>query len=546
MDEDTLIYLCLKNLCISDLIFVRQTDQLCHDWGPTVDKLIDERNQSKELIIFIECIPYSAFFWKHDDRPIDLRNSVYLDRTIVIEQNFRDYFQSIKRLLIVFSTECFSENLLSNFINSFHDLEHLQINFQTSKILNHFYFMSNQCDINLSNLRTLYTDVSIGRINCPQLEYFSATDCQVKVPFNDFSFSNWKFLCCRSFERTYCKSLTSLKTLILTKQDSKVSLELFPNLKVLSIYLTINSDVNTLRNVLNLNEVVYRMNRGLEFYCNGLRRYTTPVLEPMRKSRPNYRLKMNNFDQSLFWSLPVDYKLMEIYIDDKFEVCFRLFKLNCLTLLYCDSFGALINELNGESYDRSSRWFNQLIIYKEIDNELFLRSKEFFKYVYTIKLEKLVQPTLDLLPELFPYLKRICINPLVLENSKNINLRFLNKFRNLTAFEVLDENRFSLDDLKQVLNNCRYFELGIFKHFVFFIQNGSNESKKIDLERRDNYRFFKTTRIKDSKWNERIRFKSMIEFYEYLVKERLIKTNNKLPLKRKLSLSLSTSLSFST
>lgn len=497
--------LIFENLTINEIVKLRN---VCKLWKSLIDPILEEK---KEIILFINCLSHPVV-WDHDKKPAKSKNFLIANDKIYANYNFKNKFFPITKLFIVLSRECEKNDIeFVHFYNHFRKLEHLQIELRYAETLlsSKSFIPPLKYVFYLKNLKTLYLSnhEEIEKLFCPNLTELSIAN-RFKYDKNNHPFiSRLKYLSCKELSNTRgTRNFNCLE--ILSLEDDTFSFFNrfdFPNLK--KIYYkdrkmhNIRNFVTRLarfRHGLDLEAFVFNIKcpENLDYqvlWGNDNREESVSFLRRLafylNMNKLSFMIKVEKgtvfkvFGE-LYYDLILGHNNLEFYFNNR-----AIFELNKVkrALNFTDEACEYLNHFkreNLETYEDLSKLIDKLIIKNCIDPNKLIEKKDFLKYVYILYLERLDEPVLKHIPTVMPYLKYVFIDPLI-QMKRRLNLEFLFKLEGLYEVGVLTKNTFTYDDLKKLLENCKFLNRFIFENFSFRINHDNSKDELYEYKRKD-------------------------------------------------------------
>lgn len=428
-----------NHLCLSELMKMRL---VCKDWKSRIDRIILNKD---ELIFFINT-DIQPLCWFFEKRPIDFRNVAIVKNDFYENRFLRNWFKTVKHLLILSYSKIKNNRFLTKFINDFYELEHLQLEFYLPPKK---FFCFNR-ELQSDKLQTFYSSksVSLNNLICEKLVKLSF--------FNKFDFRDTletiqnkiQFLSLSVIEYDQSLVFPNLETLILNQtilHNFCVEFERsnFPKLKQL---LYFGDCSNFLKNCdTSATELMDVLNEKpkVDFFVNGLK-LNDRLKRKLHCCAKKLDLGLNEF--------------LKLYKENEIEMNLELYAND--VIYYTDELGKIIQKCNEELFDTKFETnIHRLYIKEPFYNfKRFGNSKNFFQFIHSIHIQhNLNQDQLDTLPEAVPYVKTIEFSGYSID--ENINYQFLSKFNKLQFLLLFLENNFTvLLNLKEFIDDFKNLE----------------------------------------------------------------------------------------
>ena len=454
-------------LPICDQVNIRS---VCKLWKHFADECLRSR---RELIVFVN-LAKMPLFWDHDDQPIDLNNSVIVNRKFKASDYFRDTFKDVRSLYIAYLRRLLKrEENLQELVAHYRQLEHLQIKHVSEYI---DLMIQLKADFVSERLRTLFLNQSDldTSFNCPNLRKLATYGAFHLTKTLSLMFKNLEFLLVDSFSYELGAELASLRVISFCDR-LEIDLDHFENLKEIRFLyhrtcfehdLARRGDwqalvVETLDGLLAQKRMKER--HDLAVYYDGFLYRDEPEFR-------NYLLPNGRRGNPIYFWNPI---LIGHYTGPGGQEDFRSLIQNSRIEGTCKSLyrlsgghRKLLEEMSEAAVERIARSIAVLRLsestVKIVNGPKF---RGLFKYVKLVYFKDPAQQMLDLSPEIAPNAVEV---KLVLVHSELVcDFRFLRKFRAVRMLKISLE-RITFDKLKEIMNDGKMFYL------LFYLRNGTN------------------------------------------------------------------------
>lgn len=461
----------LKNLPIYDQINCRR---VCKSIKAIAERILVTRSTELVLIHELDSIP---LIWLHNNKKIDLNNSIIVNRRFIRSSFFKEIFQNIQNLCIVFFSQLFENHQrgFNELINHFKKLKHLQIEslrIVPEKQLRSREFVKNpiiKVDFNLPNLKSLFINhpCELIALNCPNLEQLSA-DANFYMDENLSSFKDsLKLLKVKLFSNDDYE-MTKLETLYYS--NSRIELEKFPKLNkinyyyrndysnIMSYYSFYQKSRETILSEL-LGQKIVLKKKKLKIYENGVHLLANHRFGELKKLCSFSADPL--FGSSIF-ELELSDNELENYLMNPREFNYEHLRH---FLVWTNRTSGVLEAMKDRSIESIGKSIVSVAI-REMNNEDLksLKMKNLLKNVRLLIINDMSQDQLNSLPEIVPNATEIVVKfklstPKFADPTNYLklnNFSFLTEFRCLKSL-FIHQLFISLNLLNDILDECKFF-----------------------------------------------------------------------------------------